>query len=105
VIAGASAAAPAAAGAVAAGAAVHLTAEVVSGAAPGQALTYAWRFGDVAAALVMVVRSGARDRTVIVQRGDKVQTLRVDPGKQVGGNRVGSVYRRADGRLAYVQGP
>jgi hypothetical protein len=51
VIAGASAAAPAAAGAagtVAAGAAVHLTAEVVSGAAPGQALTYAWRLGDVA---------------------------------------------------------
>jgi hypothetical protein len=53
----------------------------------------------------MVVRSGARDRTVIVKRGDKVQTLRVDPSKQVGGNRVVSVYRLADGRLVYVQGP
>ena len=51
MIAGASAAAPTAAGAagtVAAGAAVHLTAEVASGAAPGQALMYARRFGDVA---------------------------------------------------------
>ncbi len=28
---------------------------------------------------VTVVRSGARDQTVIVKRGDRVQTLRVDP--------------------------
>jgi hypothetical protein len=56
---------------------------------------------------VTVVRSGARDQTVIVKRGDKVQTLRVDPTKQVvgRGSRVGSVYRLADGRLVYVQGP
>ena len=56
---------------------------------------------------VTVVRSGARDQTVIVKRGDKVRTLRVDPGKQVvgRGSRVGSVYRLADGRLVYVQGP
>jgi hypothetical protein len=56
---------------------------------------------------VTVVRSGARDQTVIVKRGAKVQTLRIDPGKQVvgRGNRVGSVYRLADGRLVYVQGP
>jgi hypothetical protein len=56
---------------------------------------------------VTVVRSGARDQTVIVKRGDKVQTLRVDPSKRVvgRGSRVGSVYRLADGRLVYVQGP
>jgi hypothetical protein len=56
---------------------------------------------------VTVVRSGARDQTVIVKRGDKVQTLRLDPTQRVvgRGNRVGSVYRLADGRLVYVQGP
>jgi hypothetical protein len=56
---------------------------------------------------VTVVRSGARDQTVIVKRGDKVQTLRLDSRKQVvgRGSRVGSVYRLADGRLVYVQGP
>ena len=56
---------------------------------------------------VTVVRSGARDQTVIVKRGDRVQTLRVDPGKRVvgRGSRVGSVYRLADGRLVYVKGP
>ena len=56
---------------------------------------------------VTVVRSGPRDQTVIVKRGDRVQTLRVDPSRQVvgRGNRVGSVYRLADGRLVYVQGP
>ena len=56
---------------------------------------------------VTVVRSGARDQTVIVKRGDRVQTLRVDPSRRVvgRGSRVGSVYRLADGRLVYVQGP
>jgi hypothetical protein len=56
---------------------------------------------------VTVVRSGARDQTVIVKRGNRVQTLRVDPSRQVvgRGSRVGSVYRLADGRLVYVQGP
>jgi len=56
---------------------------------------------------VTVVRSGAREQTVIVKRGDKVQTLRVDRSRQVvgRGSRVGSVYRLADGRLVYVQGP
>ena len=56
---------------------------------------------------VTVVRSGARDQTVIVKRGDRVRTLRVDPTKKVvgRGSRVGSVYRLADGRLVYVQGP
>src|SRR5262245_57344507 len=56
---------------------------------------------------VTVVRSGPRDQTVIVKRGDRVQTLRVDSSKRVvgPGTRVGSVYRLADGRLVYVQGP
>lgn len=55
---------------------------------------------------VTVVRSGPRDQTVIVKRGDKVQTLRLDPDKQVAGrgSRVGSVYRLSDGRLVYVKG-
>jgi hypothetical protein len=56
---------------------------------------------------VTVVRSAANQQTVIVKRGAKVQTLRLDPRKQVvgRGSRVGSVYRLADGRLVYVQGP
>jgi hypothetical protein len=56
---------------------------------------------------VTVVRSGPRDQTVIVKRGGRVQTLRVDPTKRVigRGSRVGSVYRLADGRLVFVQGP
>ena len=56
---------------------------------------------------VTLVRSGARDQTVIVKRGDRVQTLRVDPTKKVvgRGSRVGSVYRLSDGRLVFVQGP
>lgn len=56
---------------------------------------------------VTVVRSGARDQTVIVKRGDRVRTLRVDASRRVvgRGSRVGSVYRLADGRLVYVQGP
>jgi hypothetical protein len=56
---------------------------------------------------VTVVRSGPRDQAVIVKRGDRVQTLRVDPDRRVvgRGSRVGSVYRLADGRIVYVQGP
>ena len=55
---------------------------------------------------VTIVRSGPRDETVIVKRGDKVQTLRLDQGRRVvgRGSRVGSVYRLADGRLVYVEG-
>ena len=55
---------------------------------------------------VTVVRSGPRDQTVIVKRGNRVQTLRLDPDKRVvgRGSRVGSVYRLADGRLVYVKG-
>jgi hypothetical protein len=53
-----------------------------------------------------VVRSDPRAQTVIVKRGDKVRTLRVDPSSRVvgRGSRVGSVFRLADGRLVYVQG-
>ncbi|MEA2318604.1 MAG: hypothetical protein QOD44_2793 [Solirubrobacteraceae bacterium] len=55
---------------------------------------------------VTVLRSNGRDQTVIVKRGDRVQTLKVDPASRVvgRGDRVGSVYRLADGRLVYVQG-
>ena len=55
---------------------------------------------------VTVVRSGPHDQTVIVKRGDQVRTLRLDRSKRVvgRGNRVGSVYRLADGRLVYVEG-
>jgi hypothetical protein len=55
---------------------------------------------------VTVVRSGPRGETVIVKRGDRVQTLRLDRSKRVvgRGSRVGSVYRLADGRLVYVEG-
>ena len=50
---------------------------------------------------VTVVRSAANRQTVIVKRGSKVQTLRLDPTKQIvgRGSRGGSVYRLADGRL------
>jgi hypothetical protein len=55
---------------------------------------------------VTVVRSGPDDQTVTVKRGDRVETLRVDPERRVvgRGNRVGSVYRLADGRLVYIEG-
>ena len=55
---------------------------------------------------VTVVRSGPRDQTVIVEHGDRVRTLRLDPDQRVvgRGTRVGSVYRLADGRLVYVAG-
>jgi hypothetical protein len=55
---------------------------------------------------VTVVRSGPHDQTVIVKRGDRVQTLRLDRDRRVvgRGSRVGSVYRLADGRLVYVKG-
>ena len=56
---------------------------------------------------VTVVRSGARDQTVIVKRGDRVRTLRVPLNRKVvgRGTRVGSVYRLSDGRLVFVQSP
>ena len=56
---------------------------------------------------VTVVRSSGNEQTVIVKRGDRVQTLRVPSGSRVvgRGSRVGSVYRLADGRLIYVEAP
>jgi hypothetical protein len=58
--------------------------------------------GDVA-----VVRSGPDGQTIISKRGEKLQTLRLQPGEQVAGEgqRVGSVYRLPDGRLVYTEGP
>jgi hypothetical protein len=97
VIAAASAAAPAAAGADGIlvrlpGGERHLTPEEVGAAADRPAGTY---------------RPDEAERRAGADECDRVQTLRVDPSKQVvgRGSRVGSVYRLADGRLVYVQGP
>jgi hypothetical protein len=56
---------------------------------------------------VTVVRSSGNEQTVIVKRGDRVQTLRVPLDRKVvgRGTRVGSVYRLSDGRLVFVQSP
>ena len=55
---------------------------------------------------VTVVRSGPGEQTVIVKRGDRVRTLRLEGSRRVvgRGNRVGTVYRLSDGRLVYVEG-
>jgi hypothetical protein len=57
--------------------------------------------GDVA-----VVRSAPDGQTIISKRGEKLQTLRLQPGEQAAGEgqRVGSVYRLPDGRLVYTEG-
>jgi hypothetical protein len=56
---------------------------------------------------VTVVRSTREGQTIIVRKGTRVETLSVPSGSQVvgRGNRVGSVYRLADGRLVYVETP
>ena len=55
---------------------------------------------------VTVVRSGG-DAAVVVKDGERVRPLRLRPGQRVAGRgeRVGSVYRLADGRLVYVERP
>jgi hypothetical protein len=56
---------------------------------------------------VTVVRSGPDGQTIITKRGERLQRLRLEPGRQVAGQgtRVGSVYRLPDGRLVYTEGP
>ena len=56
---------------------------------------------------VTVLRTSGGEQTLIVKRGDRVQTLRVQSGQKVvgRGRRVGSVFRLSDGRLVYVQTP
>jgi hypothetical protein len=55
---------------------------------------------------VTVVRSGPDGQTIITKRGERLQRLRLAPGERAAGQgeRVGSVYRLADGRLVYTEG-
>ncbi|MBO9532951.1 MAG: DUF2149 domain-containing protein [Solirubrobacteraceae bacterium] len=52
--------------------------------------------------VTVVTRSEGKD-TITVRRGDEIKSLDVQGGKVAGqGERVGEVYRLADGRLVYV---
>lgn len=52
--------------------------------------------------VTVVTRSGGKD-TITVRRGEQLKSLDVKGGKVAGqGERVGEVYRLADGRLVYV---
>jgi hypothetical protein len=98
---------------VAAGAGVHLTAEIVSGAAPGQTFAFAWRFGDGAAA------SGPAVRHVFAAPGVYEAVVTVSGGDDSGGSsapvriRVGAARRDSgdtgggtgDRRRAPAHGP
>jgi hypothetical protein len=54
---------------------------------------------------VTIVRQTEDGQTVVVKRGDQLRTLKLSGEEAAGqGDRVGSVYRLADGRLVYVQG-
>jgi hypothetical protein len=53
---------------------------------------------------VTVVRHNGAKETVIVKRGDKVKTVQLSHRKVVGtGERIGSAYRLADGRVVIVK--
>jgi len=54
---------------------------------------------------VTLVRTEASGQTLIVKEGDQIKTVRLS-GKTVtgSGQRVGEVFRLADGRLVYVKG-
>ena len=55
---------------------------------------------------VTVVRTDASGQTLIVKEGDQLKTVRLSSTTVTGsGQRVGDVYRLADGRLVYVQSP
>jgi hypothetical protein len=98
---------------VAAGKAVHLTAEVVSGATPGQALAYAWRFGDGAAASGQAVRhafaaAGVYEAVVTVSGADDSGGSSAPLRIRVGAARTGAGDTgggTADRRRAPAQGP
>jgi hypothetical protein len=98
---------------VAAGAAVHLTAEVVSGAAPGPALTYAWRFGDGGSASGRAVRhafaaAGVYEAVVTVSGSDDSGGSSAPLRIRVGAARKGAGATgggTADRRRAPAQGP
>jgi hypothetical protein len=53
---------------------------------------------------VTVLRTDASGQTIIVKEGDKLKTVRLSRKTVTGaGERVGDVFRLADGRLVYVQ--
>jgi hypothetical protein len=53
---------------------------------------------------VTVTRTDASGQTIIVKEGDKLKTVRLSRKTVTGaGERVGDVFRLADGRLVYVQ--
>ena len=53
---------------------------------------------------VTVVRADAGGQTLIVKEGDQLKTVRLSRETVTGaGERVGDVFRLADGRLVYVQ--
>jgi hypothetical protein len=53
-----------------------------------------------------ITRSGLRQPAIVVAPGQKVAPLPTPGGRAIGqGTQVGVVYRLADGRLVYVQGP
>jgi hypothetical protein len=54
---------------------------------------------------VTVLRTDASGQTVIVKEGEKIKTVRLSDKTVTGtGQRVGEVYKLADGRLVYVTG-
>jgi hypothetical protein len=53
---------------------------------------------------VTVVRTDATGQTLIVKEGDQLKTVKLSSKTVTGsGQRVGDVFRLADGRLVYVQ--
>jgi hypothetical protein len=53
---------------------------------------------------VTVVRNDSSGQTLIVKQGDQLKTVRLSRKTVTGaGERVGDVFRLADGRLVYVQ--
>jgi hypothetical protein len=55
---------------------------------------------------VTVLRTEASGQTIIVKNGDQIKTVQLSGKTAAGsGQKVGAVYRLADGRLVYVQGP
>jgi len=53
---------------------------------------------------VTVVRDGPGSRTLIVKQDQQVRTIELDGRRVVGeGERIGSVYRLADGRTVFVE--
>ena len=55
---------------------------------------------------VTIVRKTASGQTVVIKKDDKLRTVKLSGQRAQGsGERVGAVYRLADGRLVYVKAP